>query len=238
MARVSDKDGFILHGWMVTELHLSGGDLFTFGLVYQFSQQSKAGQYTGGAEYLSSWTGWTYKTAREHLKKLVELGLIEEGKQGVCRVYRASSQLGKKYRKQSVNSTETFGNNYLNESVKTTETNRKKLPKHKDSNIDNKEDNKRDIGGTAFSFYDSLLSIGVSPATAQDWMSVRKNHRATNTQTAFTRIKNEIERSGRSAEECIRLSVEKDWRGFEAKWLESDELTNKETQLQSKFKFH
>lgn len=77
MAKVAAKDGFIFHGWMVTELHLAGGDLFAFALVNHFSQ-SKAGVYTGGVTYLSSWTGWSRNTARKHLQRLVEMGLIEE----------------------------------------------------------------------------------------------------------------------------------------------------------------
>ena len=30
MATLNDTDGFTLHGWMVTELHLDGADLMTF----------------------------------------------------------------------------------------------------------------------------------------------------------------------------------------------------------------
>ena len=70
-------DGFILQGWMVTELHLSGGDLIAFALVHQFTQ-SKAGIYKGGTSYLSAWTGWADNTCRTHLARLVELGLIRK----------------------------------------------------------------------------------------------------------------------------------------------------------------
>lgn len=221
MPKVSDKDGFILHGWMVTDLNLSGGDLFTFGLVYQFSQ-SKAGQYIGGAEYLSSWTGWTYKTAREHLKHLVELGLIEESKHGVCRVYKVSSQLGKNYRKQSVETTETLGKSYLNQSVKTTESNGKKLPKHKDSNIESKIDNKENnIGDASFSYYDALISLGVTPQTATDFLAVRKSKKALDTLTSFNGLKNQIAKSGMSAEDCIRIATENNWKGFKVAWLDN-----------------
>ena len=75
MAQINSTDGFTLHGWMVTELHLAGGDLFAFALVHQFSQ-SHAGVYYGNTDYLASWTGWSENTCRKYLTTLVEAGLI------------------------------------------------------------------------------------------------------------------------------------------------------------------
>ena len=54
---------------------------------------------------------------------------------------------------------------------------------------------------------------------ARDWLAVRKTKRATNTKTAFERIKAEIAKSGRSADECIRTAAEKSWQGFQADWM-------------------
>lgn len=71
----------------------------------------------------------------------------------------------------------------------------------------------------SFSFLNSLMALGVSEETARDWMQVRKEQHAVNTKTAFDRIKREIDKSGKSAEECIRTAVEKSWRGFEASWM-------------------
>ena len=77
MAKLNNTDGFHIHGWMVNELHLCGGDLLAFALVHQFSQ-SDAGIYTGNTEYLSSWTGWSLNTSRKHLSNLVKMGLLKE----------------------------------------------------------------------------------------------------------------------------------------------------------------
>lgn len=74
---LNPSDGFILHGWMVTELNLEGAELLTFALVHQFCQSS-AGIYTGNTAYLSAWTGWSEKTSRAHLARLVDRGLIRE----------------------------------------------------------------------------------------------------------------------------------------------------------------
>lgn len=91
--KVHSTDGFGFKGWMVTDLQLKGGDLIAFALVHQFSQ-SDAGIYTGNTEYLASWTGWTDKTAREHLHHLAELGLIEEIRENNNKV---NYRLGKRF---------------------------------------------------------------------------------------------------------------------------------------------
>ena len=77
MATLANTDGFMLHGWMVNELHLEGGDLIAFALVHQFTQ-SNAGIYKGNTAYLSAWTGWSERTSRSHLQALQERGLIVE----------------------------------------------------------------------------------------------------------------------------------------------------------------
>lgn len=70
-----------------------------------------------------------------------------------------------------------------------------------------------------FDFKKALMEIGVSEQTAKDWMEVRKERKAANTETAFKGIHREILKSGISAEECITIAVENSWRGFKAEWL-------------------
>lgn len=70
-----------------------------------------------------------------------------------------------------------------------------------------------------FDFKKSLIELGVEPSIADDWLKVRKTKKATNTKTAFNRIKNEIEKSGLPANECISISVEKSWQGFNHEWI-------------------
>ena len=60
--------------------------------------------------------------------------------------------------------------------------------------------------------------MGVNEQTARDWMQVRKDKKASNTETAFRSIKNEIMRSGMPAEDCIRMAAESSWAGFKAEW--------------------
>lgn len=92
---------------------------------------------------------------------------------------------------------------------------------HATNNIDNINISPTEINnkGKRFDFKQSLIEIGVAPEVAEDWMQVRKAAKATNTETAFNRIKHEIEKSGLSANECITIAVSRSWRGFQADWV-------------------
>ena len=70
-----------------------------------------------------------------------------------------------------------------------------------------------------FPFKKALIKLGVSEEIAEAWMEVRKAKKAVNTEVAFNRIKAEIEKSGLSPNEAIKIAVEKSWRGFEASWI-------------------
>lgn len=75
----------------------------------------------------------------------------------------------------------------------------------------------------SFDFLKSLKALGVSDQLARDWMAVRKTKRATNTRTAFDRLKAEFDKSGHPAEDCVRLAVENSWSGFKAGWMAREE---------------
>lgn len=73
-----------------------------------------------------------------------------------------------------------------------------------------------------FSFLKELLSIGVERNIAEEWIKVRKNKKLTQTETAFRKTKAEIDKSGRNANDCITLCVERSWGGFKAEWIERE----------------
>jgi hypothetical protein len=76
-----------------------------------------------------------------------------------------------------------------------------------------------------------------SPQTFNDWMEVRKNKKATNTQTAFTRIGNQLSKAVKekfTVEECIATAVQRDWKGFEFSWIQSEGKQKKATQSPQK----
>ena len=57
---------------------------------------------------------------------------------------------------------------------------------------------------------------------AEEWLKVRKNKKLTQTETAFRKTKAEIDKSGRNANDCITLCVERSWGGFKAEWVERE----------------
>ena len=84
------------------------------------------------------------------------------------------------------------------------------------------EDVEKDKEVNKFSFLKELMGIGVERQIAEDWIKVRRNKKLTQTETAFKKTKNEIERSGRCANDCITLCVERSWGGFKAEWMQRE----------------
>lgn len=70
-----------------------------------------------------------------------------------------------------------------------------------------------------FDFRNALMELGVTENVVSDWLIVRKNKKASNTETAFNFIKKQIELSGSTPTECITIAAKKSWAGFEAQWL-------------------
>lgn len=85
-----------------------------------------------------------------------------------------------------------------------------------------KKENKEEV----FNFKKSLLKLGIECKIVDDWIKVRKNKKATNSETAFNSIKNELEKSSISANDNIKIAVEKSWSGFKVEWIKN--LSNAE----------
>ena len=91
-----------------------------------------------------------------------------------------------------------------------------------EANTKIEEDVEKDKEAKKFSFLKELMGIGVERQIAEDWIKVRRNKKLTQTETAFKKTKNEIERSGRCANDCITLCVERSWGGFKAEWMQRE----------------
>ena len=81
--------------------------------------------------------------------------------------------------------------------------------------------NHQEINKGKFNFLSELIAMGVQEQTARDWMQVRKDKRASNTETALRSIQAEIRKSGMDAETCIRMAAENSWQGFKAEWAQN-----------------
>lgn len=199
-------------GWhiVVTEemraLGLSGNDLMVYALINGFSQNGQ-GCFYGSLNYICETCGISKRTAIYILNDLVERGCLlkeETIQNGVKRVHyqinRGSAEIAPVVQKLHRGSAEIAPNNIV-DNISPTE------------NINKEKD-------VRFDFKKSLLEIGVSPQVAEDWLKVRKAKKAANTETAFKRIKKEIELSRLSADECITIAVERSWQGFKAEWVD------------------
>lgn len=95
-----------------------------------------------------------------------------------------------------------------------------------EANSENENENDIDIENEynikKFSFLKELIAIGVERKIAEEWLKVRKNKKLTQTETAFRKTKAEIDKSGRNANDCITLCVERSWGGFKAEWIERE----------------
>lgn len=77
-----------------------------------------------------------------------------------------------------------------------------------------------------FNFKNSLKGLDIDEKIISEWLSVRRKKKATNSETAFNKIKSEIDKSGLSANNCIKLSVENSWSGFNHSWLKNIKPTS------------
>ena len=105
---------------------------------------------------------------------------------------------------------------------KTQSKNTSKSEANSENEIENEIDIDNDNNIKKFSFLKELLSIGVERKIAEEWIKVRRNKKLTQTETAFRKTKAEIDKSGRNANDCITLCVERSWGGFKAEWVERE----------------
>ena len=202
-------------GWYFTilqemrEMGLKGNELIVFAVINGFSQNGN-GSFHGNLAALQEMCGIASRqTITDILKSLVDKGFINKTEvtlNGLKNIsYSVCPKIGQGVQKMDMDVQKLD----------------KGCPKNghiyiKDINISPTEINNK---GKRFDFKQSLIEIGVLPEVAEDWMQVRKAAKATNTETAFNRIKHEIEKSGLSANECITIAVSRSWRGFQADWI-------------------
>lgn len=87
----------------------------------------------------------------------------------------------------------------------------------------NKNDNKE--RNTKYSFLASLLENGFDEKLSREWMEVRKQKKAVNTQTAFDDFMTQVKKHGGDRNHILRKCVERSWKGFNHTWLEKENDT-------------
>lgn len=89
------------------------------------------------------------------------------------------------------------------------------------SSIKDKEEDK-EIKKKTYSFLASLLEHGFDEKLSREWVEVRKQLKAVNTETAFNSFMAQVQKHGGDKNRILRTCVERSWKGFNANWLEQE----------------
>ena len=212
--------------WM-GNLKLSLVEKTIFAIIYGFSQDEDS-EFHGSRQYLADWCEASTKTVDRALAHLVELGYIHKREKvvGGVKFCRYSVDV------HTVDKMSLLGTNWENGRDKMGEATDKMSHNNIVDNADNKLSANRDNieRAPAFDFKKALMDLGISEQTAADWLAVRKNAKATNTQTTFNALKTQIEkivrRYGVTAEQVAAFAVGKDWKAINAEWDEVKQIKN------------
>ena len=73
-----------------------------------------------------------------------------------------------------------------------------------------------------FSFISALIENGFDEKLSRDWMEVRKQRKAVNTETAFNDFLTQVQKHGGNKNEILKTCVERSWKGFNHSWIEKE----------------
>ena len=72
---MQDENYYVVSGWMINRLKLSGNELLAFAVIYGFSQTDGT-VFSGSLDYLCKSMGCARRAALNVLDRLMEKGLI------------------------------------------------------------------------------------------------------------------------------------------------------------------
>lgn len=210
---MTNDNYIVILSWM-NDLGLSLVEKTVYAIIYGFSQDGVSA-FSGSRQYLADWCECSsLRTIDAALNKLVERKLICKKIEVVNNVryckYVADCTgraiIARGVEQNCPGGRANFAHNIIDNNA--------------DTDVSANSDNK--AHAQAFDFKKSLVELGITEQTASDWMAVRKNAKATNTQTAFNALRSQIEkickRHGVTAEQVAAFAVGKDWKGINAEW--------------------
>lgn len=95
-----------------------------------------------------------------------------------------------------------------------------------DNNDNNKKENIVKEKPKRFLFSKELINLGGKESLVEDWLMVRKNKRATNTETALNNFISQVKKSGMDLNYVLTLCVSNSWSSFNHKWNYEGKTTN------------
>jgi len=76
-----------------------------------------------------------------------------------------------------------------------------------------------------FNFKKAMLAEGFAPELVDEWLKIRKAKKAINSELAFKTFIEQVRKTGQDKNAILERVVQKQWRGFEASWLQADQTT-------------
>jgi len=70
-----------------------------------------------------------------------------------------------------------------------------------------------------FNFKNELFEVSKDENLVNDFMLLRKNKKATNSETAFNLFLSEVDKSKLHINEVLKICISKDWKGFKNEWI-------------------
>jgi hypothetical protein len=109
--------------------------------------------------------------------------------------------------------------NYDKYQLETNETTNERPTSDQQTTTNKNEKNEKN---NKYSFLASLLEHGFDEKLSLEWMEVRKQLKAVNTETAFNSFISQVQKHGGDRNHILRKCVERSWKGFNANWLEKE----------------
>ncbi len=116
--------------------------------------------------------------------------------------------------------------------VDISDSNLSEIPTHKNNiKTTNTKTNVISDSKAKFSFVEALKNLGADDQLIHDWLAVRKTKKASNTKTAFETFEKQLSKSGIDINLVLKVCIDRDWKGFNASWLQNVDLHNYQDQI-------
>ena len=153
--QIDDSNFYVVQGWMINKLGLSGNDLICFAIIYGFSQDGKS-SFDGSLNYIAKFMACARRTVVNVTSRLEEAGLIHKESGNTGDHESNSYKTNVKYKDGEI--IRIFPNNPPSEKNALGWCNNfpspsaKIAPQYKDSNNYSYKDEKKDINSSDDSF--------------------------------------------------------------------------------------
>lgn len=162
----------------------------------------------------SEFTGYNKDAVLTGVNKLVELGLVKRiSFENKTSFYELNDQPLPPENLLSENPLAENPLSAVGKSAKLLSENQTHNNKENNLNKTNIEKPKK------FVFKKALLDLGVNEKLVDDWLIVRKNKKASNTETALNGFISQVEKSGLDVNTVLKICVDNSWSGFKQSWL-------------------